>query len=113
MVKPLRLALVVLGLALAVYGVASLTGRWLGEPPWWRRDMTDDEVYGKCISPEGSSDSVEEYRNRHHPTKEREGGPVISLGVSVVGLALAAWPRRPKAPPPASCAPEVSAPPSP
>src|SRR5262245_35574701 len=34
--KPLRVALVVLGLAMAVYGVASLTGGWLGTPPWWK-----------------------------------------------------------------------------
>jgi hypothetical protein len=31
--RPLRLALVVVGLAAAVYGVASLTGGWLGVPP--------------------------------------------------------------------------------
>src|SRR5688500_6920374 len=30
-----RIALSVVGLALAIYGVASLTGAWLGKPPWW------------------------------------------------------------------------------
>lgn len=36
MFRILRIVLVVLGLVVAVYGVASLTGGWLGEPPWWR-----------------------------------------------------------------------------
>lgn len=31
----LRLALIVVGLAAVVYGTASLTGGWLGTPPWW------------------------------------------------------------------------------
>lgn len=35
MPRPLRLSLVALGLALAIYGTASLTGGWLGTPPWW------------------------------------------------------------------------------
>jgi len=35
MSHPVRLTLVVVGLAMAVYGVASLTGAWLGTPPWW------------------------------------------------------------------------------
>ncbi len=30
-----RACLIVVGLAIAGYGVASLTGGWLGEPPWW------------------------------------------------------------------------------
>lgn len=40
MPRPLRLALVVLGLVLAVYGASTLTGRWLGTPPWWQRQPT-------------------------------------------------------------------------
>ncbi len=32
-----RIALVVVGLAASVYGVASVTGQWLGTPPWWER----------------------------------------------------------------------------
>lgn len=36
-VRPaIRLSLVALGLAAAVYGTASLTGGWLGTPPWWK-----------------------------------------------------------------------------
>lgn len=46
-----RIGLVVLGAAMTVYGFASLTGRWLGTPPWWDRGMTDEEVLGKCIAP--------------------------------------------------------------
>jgi hypothetical protein len=30
-----RIALVVVGLTLALYATASLTGGWLGTPPWW------------------------------------------------------------------------------
>ena len=32
-----RIAPVVLGLAASVYGTASLTGGWLGTPPWVER----------------------------------------------------------------------------
>ena len=30
-----RLSLVALGLAAVIFGIASLTGDWLGTPPWW------------------------------------------------------------------------------
>ncbi len=33
--RTLRVALAALGLAAVVYGAASLTGGWLGTPPWW------------------------------------------------------------------------------
>src|SRR5205814_1481769 len=32
----LRVAVGVIGLAVVVYGATTLTGGWLGEPPWWR-----------------------------------------------------------------------------
>ena len=35
---PVRIALVVLGLAAFDYGTASLTGGWLGTPPRWERE---------------------------------------------------------------------------
>lgn len=33
--RAVRVGLVVLGAAMAVYSTASLTGGWLGTPPWW------------------------------------------------------------------------------
>ena len=33
--RAVRVGLVALGAAIAVYGAASLTGGWLGTPPWW------------------------------------------------------------------------------
>jgi hypothetical protein len=33
-----RLLVGALGVAVALYAAASLTGGWLGEPPWWRGD---------------------------------------------------------------------------
>jgi hypothetical protein len=39
--RPLRLALVVVGLAAVVYGTANLTGGWLGTPPWWGGNPQD------------------------------------------------------------------------
>ena len=45
MVAPTRLALFVFGLAAIVYGTASLTGGWLGTPPWsCMQSVTDEEV---------------------------------------------------------------------
>ena len=40
MTRTLRVGLVVLGAAMAVYGAASLTGGWLGTPPWADRVHT-------------------------------------------------------------------------
>ncbi len=82
--KAVRIATVVLGLALAVYGTASLTGGWLGEPPWWTergastQDRTDDVIWTFLWE------------------KPRSGREWISAGVAVAGLvlAVAAWPRR-------------------
>lgn len=41
----IRLGFAVVGVAMAVYGTASLTGGWLGTPPWWMRaaPLTEDE----------------------------------------------------------------------
>ncbi|HEY4229342.1 MAG TPA: hypothetical protein VGO79_04175, partial [Thermoanaerobaculia bacterium] len=36
--RPLRLSLALVGLSLAVYAGASLTGGWLGTPPWWEKE---------------------------------------------------------------------------
>ncbi len=81
---------------MAVYGAASLTGRWLGTPPWWERGMTDAEVLGKCIGPGGFSGSVAEYRRLHGDLTIPNYGlrELISLGMVATGLtfvALGAW----------------------
>ena len=87
MPRPLRLALVALGLALAIYGASTLTGLWLGTPPWW--DAAAASV--AHLSEEARADLVDadlfvEWR--------RDGSSVV---VVLAGLALAvwgAWPRR-------------------
>lgn len=82
----LRVGLVVLGAAMAVYGAASLTGGWLGTPPWWPQVRDPSGWF------------------RRHPELWGEGREWIGLSLAIVGLALvlAAWPRRqspPGAPP--------------
>ena len=42
--RAVRVGLVVLGAAMAVYGAASVTGGWLGTPPWWEGRETADEL---------------------------------------------------------------------
>jgi hypothetical protein len=42
-----RLLLAALGLAAVVYGAASLTGGWLGEPPWWTEWVPAASAYDK------------------------------------------------------------------
>lgn len=41
-----RVALLVVGLAAATYGIASLTGGWLGTPPWWESTSTTTKAAG-------------------------------------------------------------------
>ena len=79
----LRLLLAAIGLSAAVYAGASLTGGWLGEPPW----ASTVDLIGR------SSWRV-----------AREGWEWISAAVLVAGLALfawAAWPARIRRPGPA------------
>lgn len=103
MSRPLRLALVVVGLAMAGYASVSVTSPQLGPPPWSQRAATDDEVRWKWMGPEGFRGSLAEYRERFHPTMSRPTWEwmLISAAVVAVGLALAAvgaWPRRRTAP---------------
>ncbi|MBL9087618.1 MAG: hypothetical protein JNM10_10780 [Planctomycetia bacterium] len=44
-----RVGLVVVGIAMAVYGVASLTGGWLGTPPWWEKRESRGELLARRI----------------------------------------------------------------
>jgi len=107
-VRPsLRLATVVLGLAAVVYGTASLTGGWLGTPPWWERVERDlaHEFRDRWLYRPG-----EEPRNNlrtgrilpvRYVTVESPRREWISISVVAAGLALAAfgaWPRRRRMP---------------
>lgn len=94
--RSVRVGLAVLGAATTVYGFASLTGRWLGTPPWWERGMTDEEVLAKCIASGGGSESVAEYRRLHgdptlpnYGTREWVSLATVATGLTV--LALGAW----------------------
>jgi hypothetical protein len=70
--RTLRLALVVVGLAVAVYGVAALTGCWLGEPPWWPQLPESWTLW------HGESPSV-----------VLEGRAWIGVSVTILGVTLA------------------------
>jgi len=116
--RPLRLALVVLGLGLAVYGTASLTSGWLGTPPWWPwRAVSLKEIEGAGWSQQelaylALGDSTAPRAGRIHPIPPERQAKVDELilgrvqhdnwaswpGIIViavgVGLAsLGAWPR--------------------
>jgi hypothetical protein len=77
--RSLRIGLAVVGLAAVVYGAASLTGGWLGEPPWWTKEVasTSVHVFGK-----DNTLAVEQ---------PRDGRELISAAMIVVGLVLVAW----------------------
>jgi hypothetical protein len=88
--RPLSLALA--GLALAVYAVASLTGGWLGPPPWWEREVSVEEYvehrWGVTLASPIHSDQL--------VIIERGDREAISFALAALGLALfawAAWPR--------------------
>ncbi len=87
--RAVRVGLVVLGAAMAVYGTASLTGGWLGTPPWWERH---DDVEVWVSLRETTPEKV-----RLDLVTEREGRTRVSMVVIGAGLALVAvgaWPRR-------------------
>jgi len=111
-----RLPLVVLGVAVAGYGTASLTGGWLRTPPWWERsrertawERTKEEVivhvlderFGPARLADGSPNP-----RRQPPEPEsnvayvepRPGREWISGGVVAAGLAVAARTRRARRP---------------
>ena len=103
-----RVGFVVLGAAMAVYGAASLTGGWLGAPPWWERTEIRYEMeYGNVWEP-GDEELLKRYtirelrqqklaRLRYEVKVPRPGRVWWSAGVVAAGLALVAvgaWPRR-------------------
>lgn len=96
--RPLRPALIVLGLALAVYGTASLTGGWLGMAPWWERAQRwsdlriRQDIEGIAFQHDG-----ELYPDPPMGMVARDDREWISVAVIAVGVGLAAsgaWPRR-------------------
>jgi hypothetical protein len=95
--RPVRLALVVVGLAVAVYGVASLTGGWLGTPPWWDvvTVIKQEDGWWPLFSP-----AFTHWTRTYTLPPERHRPPesVWFEGIAIVGglglVALGAWPRR-------------------
>jgi hypothetical protein len=84
-------------LAAAVYATASLSGRWLGEPPWWRRevpwtlplDFNDPDIMQLAPCPSGCLTQPRRIR--------RDDRETISASIALAGFALfavASWPRR-------------------
>ena len=93
-----RLAAVVLGLAAVVYGTASLTGGWLGTPPWWETKGLIIYSTGGIYRADGTVDEPfcvrRDYPPEHVP---RDLDPYFGGGLVAIGLALGAlgaWPRR-------------------
>ncbi len=76
---PPRIALLALGLVAVVYSAASLTGGWLGTPPWWwtETQASDVTVFGAT--------------QRLGLEELRKGREWISGDVIVAGLAVAAF----------------------
>ena len=70
-----RISLAALGLAAAAYGTASLTGGWLGEPPWWIEELRHEE------------------RVWRRPYEQRE---FVSVLVAMSGLGIVASIARPR-----------------
>ena len=95
-----RIALVILGIALGVYGTASLTGGWLGMPPWsteidgpW---LSHDDLVYLYGDSRGVPMQVPELATRlrvHRVTWPAWPGAIV-IGVGVGLFAFGAWPRR-------------------
>ena len=115
--RPLRLALAALGFAAAVYGAASLTGGWLGTPPWWEQREVGAEwrpehdwVEPKGQIPPGGFDVDRNFHLAQRVEVEatpdgkrwsvmyfnRDGREWVSAAVIATGLGLAAFVVRPR-----------------
>jgi hypothetical protein len=95
--RAVRVGLVVLGAAMAAYGAASLTGGWLGTPPWWHQiEKRYDEEYARRTwqFPEIRDEDAVYLIRRRVPRGGREwiSGGVVAAGIALV--AVGAWPRR-------------------
>ena len=107
--RPLRLALVLVGLAAVVYGTASLTGGWLGTPPWWANDMTFEQGKIRALGT-GAGTSLTDLspdeldwlpnlvkRDRLLAGREWISGGVIALGLCLAGFGVWGRTRVPRA----------------
>lgn len=114
MKRSVRIGLVALGAAVAVYAAASLTGGWLGTPPWWERVHTLD-ISVRLRETTGLRAATPPERVKLRVVEDLDGRERVSVVVLGVGLALAArgaWPARPRHPgsaaAPGAEAPETS-----
>ncbi|MBL9087332.1 MAG: hypothetical protein JNM10_09330 [Planctomycetia bacterium] len=87
-----RLLVLAVGAVMAVYGAASLTGGWLGTPPWW-------VVCTQTITQELHSDGHCEVRVADHapfhaprPWDAPVGAALTAAGLSLVAVGV--WLRR-------------------
>ena len=95
--RNVRIGLVVLGAAMTVYATASLTGGWLGTPPWNRpRPMElvdDDELAGTHFSsfnvgpPGPGGDEMA-------GAPDRSRGTALLLAGGIACATFGLWPRR-------------------
>ena len=87
--RAVRVGLVVLGAAMAVYGAAGLTGGWLGTPLWADRVHAIRSLDREPGQAPPTAWCVESIHER----------PAIGAAVGVTGalVAVGAWPRRRKA----------------
>jgi hypothetical protein len=93
-----KIALVVLGLALALYGVASLTGGWLGEPPWWKTEFERMQDEFEAHQPRDGESRIMQGKSQPWHDDATGGSVAVSLAITLAGGALAAiaWPRKPR-----------------
>ena len=98
------IALVVVGISAVVCGAASLTGGWLGTPPWWERasepmsiDLGGESVaFSRSHGPPTIAQVRASY-DGHPNVTPIDGREWISAGVVTAGMVLftiGAWPRR-------------------
>ena len=89
-----RLALAALGIAAIVYGAASLTGGWLGTPPWWMEPYPASDT-GIHVGPLAEGAVMIHMEAGEAPRRYRKH---ISVAVIVAGLGLAMAALRPQRP---------------
>ena len=102
----LRNALVPAGLIAVVYGTASLTGGWLGMPPWWDR-ISGYVTYSTGFGPvraDGTRESFCERRAWDVPPVHcpRDSDAIFGGGLVLVGLVVTAFGARARRPRPSA-----------
>ena len=92
MTRTVRIALVVVGLAAAVYGAASLTGGWLGTPPWYAPPrgygMTGDDPN---FDNDGNVVPGQPTVGDRIGGPTYDGGPIIDVIIGAAGLGVAVF----------------------